>query len=524
MIRNTFITLLLALTFSAPSCAQFRPITCKNSLTQQEEIQAGDKIVAEVYKKMPVLPDSDPVARYVRQLGARLVVAAPLTPGLTQQWPFRFHIVASEEINAFALPGGTMFVNLGAIQAAQTESQLVGVMGHEMSHVILRHSTCNISRQKKRSIWYSLGQIGASVALGGVGGAAAEQSVGMAANLDFLRMSRTDEQQADLLGVQIAHDAGYDPRGLPQFFEIIQAKYGSGSAQFLSDHPSPGNRTEYVNKDLALLPPLLHPVKTSPQFEAIHEISVERHSLSAIEIQAGTWKTSDLYATAPGAASAPALLPVSAQISPAATQEVAYAANQTGQRTPLPKPEEPPQTTAPANPPDPSVAERLPADQLAADNQLVTVPLPYGSIDAPPTWRMTTQPDGSIAVAPARATGTFGISYGVLIGTSTDKGNSTAALTVASDRLVRQLLKTHGLKPNGIASNLQLAGKPALARELSGTSPVSDAGGPLPEHDWLITLPRSDGTTAYLIFVTPQADSATLQPLFDAMLLSFKPQ
>lgn len=137
---------------------------------------------------------------------------------------------------------------------------------------------------------------------------------------------------------------------------------------------------------------------------------------------------------------------------------------------------------------------------------------------------MTTQPDGSIAVAPARATGTFGISYGVLIGTSTDKGNSTAALTVASDRLVRQLLKTHGLKPNGIASNLQLAGKPALARELSGTSPVSDAGGPLPEHDWLITLPRSDGTTAYLIFVTPQADSATLQPLFDAMLLSFKPQ
>ena len=237
MTRNALIALLLALSISAPACAQFDPVTCKNSFTQQEEIQAGDKLVAEVYKQMPVLPDSDPVSRYIQQLGARLVAVAPLTPGLTQQWPFRFHVVASEEINAFALPGGTMFVNLGAIQAAETESQLVGVMGHEMSHVILRHSTCNLTKQRKKSIWYGLGQLGAAIALGGSGGEAAAQGIGMAANLDFLHMSREDEQQADLLGVRIAHDAGYDPRGLPQFFEIIQAKYGKGSAEFLSDHP-----------------------------------------------------------------------------------------------------------------------------------------------------------------------------------------------------------------------------------------------------------------------------------------------
>lgn len=261
MHRKALAALLLALGVCAQACAQFQPVTCKNSFTQQQEIAEGDKIVAEVYKQMPVLPDSDPIALYVRQLGAHLVAAAPLTPGLTHQWPFLFHIIASDEINAFALPGGTMFVNLGAIQAAETESQLVGVMGHETSHVILRHSTCNITKQRKRSIWYSLGQLGASVALGGIGGEAASQGIGVAQNLDFLRMSRDDERQADLLGVQIAHDAGYDPRGLPQFFEIIQAKYGSGSAQFLSDHPSPGNRTEYVNKELALLPPLLHPIK-----------------------------------------------------------------------------------------------------------------------------------------------------------------------------------------------------------------------------------------------------------------------
>jgi hypothetical protein len=136
---------------------------------------------------------------------------------------------------------------------------------------------------------------------------------------------------------------------------------------------------------------------------------------------------------------------------------------------------------------------------------------------------MTTQPGGSVAIAPRRAAGAFGISYGVLIGTSPDKSNSTAALTVASDRLSRQLLKGHNLKPNGIHSNLQVAGKPAIARELTGTSPVSDGRSPLPEHAWLITLPNSTGTT-WLIFVAPQADFDTLQPLYDSMLLTFKPQ
>ncbi len=522
MTRKALVALVLALGTSAPVHAQFQPRTCKSSFTQQQEIQSADRVVAEVYRQMPVLPDSDPVARYLRQLGGRLAAVAPLTPGLTEQWPFRFHVVASEEINAFALPGGTMFVNLGAIQAAETESQLVGVMGHEMSHVILRHSTCSLSNQRKRGIWYNLGAIRTSIALGAARGATAAEGIDEAANLDFLRMSRDDEKQADLLGIRIAHDAGYDPRGLPQFFEIIQARYGKGSAQFLSDHPSPGNRTEHVDKEIAHLPPRPHLVKTSPQFEAIHQVAMQRHALSGTEMQTGAWKTTGLYATVAAAAPPPAPLPVFAQVSSATTHEVIYAPNQNDQRVPLPKPEEPAQPPS-ANLPGPSAAERLPADQLAADNQLVTVPLPHGSIDAPASWRLTTQPDGAVAVAPRRAAGTFGISYGVLTGTSIDKSNSIAALTVASDRLARHLLKTHGLKPNGAGSNLQIAGKAALARELTGTSPVSNAGGPLPEHEWLITLSRPDGTTAYLLFVAPQDDFATLQPLYDSMLLSFKP-
>jgi len=524
MIRKSLAALLLSLAFYKPASAQFQPVTCKNSFTQQQEIAEGNKIVAEVYKEMPVLPDSDPISRYIQQLGARLVAVAPLTPGLTQQWPFRFHVVASDEINAFALPGGTMFVNLGAIQAAETESQLAGVMGHEMSHVILRHSTCNITKQKKRSIWYGLGQIGAAVALGGYGGAAASQGIGMAQGLDYLRMSRDDEKQADLLGVRIAHDAGYDPRGLPQFFEIIQAKYGNGSAQFLSDHPSPGNRTEYVNHEIALLPPLLHPIKTSPQFEAIHNEALGLQAITADELKTGSWKLTGRYATAPGAGPQPAPLPVSAQAPSAAAPEVAYAPNPTpaAQHTPLPKPAAPPQV--PATLADPSVAVRLPADQLAASHPFVTMPLPIGSIDAPSSWHMTKQPDGSIALAPRHGTGSFGLSYGVLIGSSPDKSNTPGAFNTTTERLIRQLAKTHELTPDGPMSNLQIAGRPVLARELTGTSPISDAGIPLRERDWLVTLARTDGTTAWLIFVAPQPDFTTLQPLYDSMLLSFKPQ
>ena len=279
--------------------AQFEPTTCKNAYTRDQEIAAGDKVVREVYRTMPVLPDTDPVARYVQSVGARLVAVAPLTPGLDQQWPFRFHVVASSEINAFALPGGTMFVNLGAVQAAETEAQLAGVMAHEMSHVILRHSTCNLTRQRKRSVFYSLGQIGSEVALGGYGGAAAAQGIGAARNLDFLHMSRGDEKQADLLGVHIAHDAGYDPRGLPQFFEIITAKYGKGGHQFLSDHPNPGNRTEYVSQEITLLPPLDHPIKSTPAFASAHAVAAGKHALTAAEMQDGSWRSTGLYTTTP---------------------------------------------------------------------------------------------------------------------------------------------------------------------------------------------------------------------------------
>src|SRR5215475_670719 len=249
---------------------------------------------------MPVLPDSSPVTQYVQQLGAKLVQFAPGSP-----WPYSFHVVNQADINAFALPGGPIFVNLGTIQAAETEAQLAGVMAHEISHVVMRHATCNITKQQGQAPWWALGQLAAGIFLPGAGGALAAQGVGAAAGMTFLKMGRDAEKQADLMGTDIAYDAGYDPRGMVQFFEIIQGKYGEGGAQLLSDHPNPGNRTEYVNAEIATLPPRAQWVKTTPEFQKIHKLVMGMHAYTAQEISSGVWKGSGTSGPPPGASVPP---------------------------------------------------------------------------------------------------------------------------------------------------------------------------------------------------------------------------
>lgn len=289
---------------SSPAWARFTPVVCKTSMAQDAEIAEGKQYAAQVYGQQPVLPESDPVTKYVQQLGAKLVAAAPLTPGLTEPYAFTFHVVASSEINAFALPGGAIFVNLGTVQAAENESQLAGVMAHEISHVIMRHSVCNQQAQKKKGTMYSLGSMGAKAGLGesSTAGQLTQKGIGTLQGLDFLRMSRGDEQQADLLGVGILYDAGYDPRGLPQFFETIQAKYGAGGHQFLSDHPNPGNRQEYTKAEIATLPPPKGtPVVTTAAFTKAHTVAAKETALSSEQMKSGAWRSSGLYASAPSA-------------------------------------------------------------------------------------------------------------------------------------------------------------------------------------------------------------------------------
>ena len=162
-----------------------------------------------------------------------------------------------KEINAFALPGGPMFVHRGMFDAAATEGEVVGVMAHELSHVLLRHGTANAS--KAQNPWLQLGQIAGAVGgavVGGAAGGAIAQGSQFGLGTLLLKYSREYEKQADLLGAQIMARAGYDPRQLARMFETIEreskASGGSGP-QWMSSHPNPGNRTVYITKEAEML-------------------------------------------------------------------------------------------------------------------------------------------------------------------------------------------------------------------------------------------------------------------------------
>ncbi len=117
-------------------------------MSRDQQIQLGFQAASEVYKQVPVLPDNSPETQYIRQIGQRLAATIPEE----YSWPFEFHTIAQKEINAFALPGGPMFVNVGAINAAENEAQLAGVMAHEMAHVYMQHSAKQMQKNTVPSL------------------------------------------------------------------------------------------------------------------------------------------------------------------------------------------------------------------------------------------------------------------------------------------------------------------------------------------------------------------------------------
>ena len=227
----------------------------KNKYTPEQDVQLGREAAAEVLQKYPIIKD-EKIAQYLTTLGDRLVAAAP--PELKQPvYQYSFTPVNLKEINAFALPGGPMFVNRGMFEAAATEGEVAGVMAHELSHVLLRHGTANAS--KAQNPWLQLGQIAGQLGgavVGGQAGAAIAQGSQFGLGTLLLKYSREYEKQADLLGAQIMARAGYDPRALAHMFETIakeaNASGGSGP-QWMSSHPDPGNRTLYITKEAEAL-------------------------------------------------------------------------------------------------------------------------------------------------------------------------------------------------------------------------------------------------------------------------------
>ena len=210
-------------------------------LSEQDEIELGRQAAEEIEKKEPILNDRA-VTDYVDGLGQTLAARSD-RPGIT----YHFKVVDSADINAFALPGGYIYVNRGLLEAAGNESELVGVLGHEISHVVARHSAEQIKKLQITGL--GLGILGAILGDGKAGqiGNIASQLVATGV---FLKYSREAEREADVLGARNVYAAGYDPRGMVTFFDKLAAmrqRQSNAAATFFSSHPDPEERASNVD-------------------------------------------------------------------------------------------------------------------------------------------------------------------------------------------------------------------------------------------------------------------------------------
>jgi predicted Zn-dependent protease len=201
-----------------------------NLFSKEQDVQLGQENAAQARKHATVVRNPY-LSEYVTRVHQRLVSSREAQES---GFPFTFEVVADPSINAFALPGGPMFINTGLLRAVDNEAQMAGVMGHEMSHGILRHSTNQASNCKFIELRAVLGS---QVAGGSLVGQLAQLGIGLGANSVLLKFSRSAESQADLMGSHLMAEAGYNPIEMAWFLEKLNTAGGSRAPQFFSDHP-----------------------------------------------------------------------------------------------------------------------------------------------------------------------------------------------------------------------------------------------------------------------------------------------
>lgn len=230
------------------------------SFSFEEEVKLGQQAAAEIEKKLTLVPADDRASKYISDLGQKL---ASVAPGF--KYPYTFKVVREKSINAFALPGGPIYIHTGLIEAAD-EGELAGVMGHEIAHVVMRHSVRQASRQTRTQIPLAIlgGVLGSAV--GGWGGNLAQMGISFTAGTVMMKYSRDAEIEADMVGTQIMYDGGFNPKSVVSFFRKLEEEGSKGGPEFLNSHPNPGNRAQNVEAMLSQFPPKEYPTGDSAAF------------------------------------------------------------------------------------------------------------------------------------------------------------------------------------------------------------------------------------------------------------------
>ncbi|MDT7777998.1 MAG: hypothetical protein QOC99_510 [Acidobacteriota bacterium] len=233
-----------------------------NLFSPEQDIELGEVSAEEIRRQLVLLRD-ERTERYVQRLGERLAAQAP-----GYKFPYKFVVVASPEVNAFALPGGYVFVNQGAIEAAHSEGELAGVLAHEIAHVALRHGTTQASRAYLAKTWMSL----LNTVTGGCQGEVRQLAAvigGAGANMLFIKSNRSAEVQADAEGARMMAAAGYDPHDMADFFASLYERSDVRAQEIASDHPDPASRVAAIDEIIAGLMQTPAPTHDSDEFRRI---------------------------------------------------------------------------------------------------------------------------------------------------------------------------------------------------------------------------------------------------------------
>ena len=450
-----------------------------NVFSVDQDVTIGQQSALQVEKQLPMMNDAT-AQRYVSALGARLAARAP-----GPKFNYQFKITNQPEINAFALPGGFIYVNRGLLEQVRSEGELAGVMAHEIAHVALRHPTNQASKAYLAQA--GLGVLGGM--LGGKSGSSTGQIIGVLGgfgmNTLFLKFSRSVESQADVVGSQIMNRAGYNPVEMANFFGLLGQKSGSDPgkvARFMSDHPAPADREARVRQEARLLGAV-------PRIAPIG-------SLAAVQTRLRR------SPAAPAAAPLANLAPTGGGNAP----------NGTG----------------------------LGIEAPSTHYRVFRQPQGGYQLEQPDNWSanaatgnygVTLLPQGGVV---ADMGGRDNIAYGVIINhyvpfdgsvgnNFTDpNGSSGYALSLeqATTDLVDQLLQSnpHLSRMNGTSPSATVAGERSLSVSLAGRSAATGRD----ERVTVVTRQLADEHIVYLLLIAPAGEYAALAPTFDHIVRTMR--
>jgi Zn-dependent protease with chaperone function len=444
---------------------QTKIVAPENKYSVQDDVKAGREAAQEVAQQLPMLRD-DGVDGYVERVGQRLVESIP-SEFRHSQFRYTFDVVNVSDLNAFALPGGPMYINRGMLQAAKNEGEVAGVLAHEISHVALRHGTAQAGKATPYQVGSILGQIAGAI-IGGVAGQATSILSQVGFGAAFMRYGREYERQADLLGAQIMARAGYDPRDMASMFQTLQSKGGgSGVPEWLSSHPNPGNRYDAINKESAMLR-VNNPTRNTAEFTQVKsrlQRMAAAPTTEQVMKQGGNRRTTSRD---PG------------------TQ---YPSGQVGR----------------AEPPS-GRYETFDGGNLFR-------------IAVPSNWREL-QGNDSVTFAPEGGYGNFQgqsvFTHGLQVGM---EGSNARDLRTATNQLVQGLAQSNPqLRQTGAYSNVTLSGRTGLAAVLTN---VSDVTGDQ-ERIALYTTRLSDGSLFFIVGVAPAREFNSYRQIFNQSVQSLQ--